>query len=428
MADAPRIEVVPLRDLQPLDDNPNQGSERSDALLRASLRDYDFFTPGVLDRDRTVLAGNHRRDVALEQGIEDAILIHTTGKQAVFVVRDDMDADSPDPAVRDRTREAIYMDNWSGMHVKLEAVVVEKDIKAGLNLAKMMTRKEMTRIGVQLDKPTGLEESDAPTAEPSAAQQEFGVELGDVWQLGSHLIACDDCTDPEMWQRITPGIPNLCVTSPPYGVGKDYEAENSFDDWLSLIARSCASIRQLRCPLFCVNLGDKHTGNDGWELHTYANVVEILAKQQFQLIGTRMWLKQPAWSQNPYWRNSYKPVDEFEYIGFFASEKPKFVSRLTDEENNEWGYRAVWEIPSVSRNDVHTAMFPIELPMRCIRLLTDPGDLVIEPFAGSGTTIIACEATGRHCVATEILPQYVAVALERYRNATKKEPVRIHQR
>jgi len=144
----------------------------------------------------------------------------------------------------------------------------------------------------------------------------------------------------------------------------------------------------------------------------------------YKLIGLRIWIKDPAWAgQNPYWLQTYKPVDDFEFLGVFARHKPKHKKRLTDEEYKGWGWRGVWQLASVRSNDLHSAMFPVEIPIRAIKLLTDGGDLVLEPFSGSGTTLIACENLGRRCRAVEIAPGYVAVALERWATHTGKVPV-----
>jgi DNA modification methylase len=141
------------------------------------------------------------------------------------------------------------------------------------------------------------------------------------------------------------------------------------------------------------------------------------------MIGLRVWVKDPTWAgQNPYWRNTYKPVDDFEFIALFASSKPKRTERLTSEENNEWGYRGVWDFGSVSKNRLHSAAYPLELPERCLKLTSGSGAAIYEPFSGSGTTIIAAENLSRQCRAVEISPAYVAVALQRYRDAFGIEP------
>jgi DNA modification methylase len=85
-------------------------------------------------------------------------------------------------------------------------------------------------------------------------------------------------------------------------------------------------------------------------------------------------------------------------------------SRLTRKEWIEWGSRGVWKIPSVRANDDHEAKFPLELPLRLIRLLTAPGDLVLDPFVGSGTSGGAAVLSNREFIGIDILPEYVAMA------------------
>jgi site-specific DNA-methyltransferase (adenine-specific) len=105
-------------------------------------------------------------------------------------------------------------------------------------------------------------------------------------------------------------------------------------------------------------------------------------------------------------------VDEFEYIYVFWKPGVTKVdrNRLTRQEWINWGSRAVWTIPSVRANDDHEAKFPLELPRRLIQLLTDPGDLVLDAFVGSGTTAVAAILEGRRYIGVDNQPEYVALA------------------
>lgn len=109
--------------------------------------------------------------------------------------------------------------------------------------------------------------------------------------------------------------------------------------------------------------------------------------------------------------------ESFEWVVGFAGRGHRFVKRLSPEERREWGYSGVWRIATVRANDRHPAMFPVELPERCVKMHSDPGDLVLEPFCGSGTTLIACENLGRRCAGVEREGRYVAVCLQRYLDA-----------
>jgi site-specific DNA-methyltransferase (adenine-specific) len=82
-------------------------------------------------------------------------------------------------------------------------------------------------------------------------------------------------------------------------------------------------------------------------------------------------------------------------------------SRLAKKEWRDWGSRGVWYIPSVRANDDHEAKFPIELPRRFIQLLTEPGEVVLDCFMGSGTTAIAAIQQGRKFIGLELVKEYV---------------------
>jgi DNA modification methylase len=116
---------------------------------------------------------------------------------------------------------------------------------------------------------------------------------------------------------------------------------------------------------------------------------------------------------------------DYEWVTAFAGKQYKFVRRLSHADRKAWGYSGIWKINTVRANDKHPAMFPVELPRRCILMHSDEGGIVMEPFNGSGTTIVACENTGRRCRAIEIDPKYVAVALQRYVDAFGKHPERV---
>jgi|SRR5699024_10399925 len=128
----------------------------------------------------------------------------------------------------------------------------------------------------------------------------------------------------------------------------------------------------------------------------------------------RIWAKDPAWANSRWHSGSYRAVDEFEYV--FILWKPGITrvdrNRLNRNEWSEWGSRGVWNIRSVRSNDDHEAKFPIELAERVIRLLSDPGDIVLDPFMGSGTTGMAAIVHNRNYLGIELLERYAILANE----------------
>ena len=126
----------------------------------------------------------------------------------------------------------------------------------------------------------------------------------------------------------------------------------------------------------------------------------------------RIWVKDAAWANSNWTTNSYRAVDEFEYIYIFW--KPGITkidrSRLKKDEWTKWGSRAVWHFRSVQRNDNHEAKFPLELPSRLIELFTEKGDTVMDCFMGSGTTALAAALLGRNYIGIEKEAKYVEMS------------------
>ena len=116
---------------------------------------------------------------------------------------------------------------------------------------------------------------------------------------------------------------------------------------------------------------------------------------------------------------------EYVWLSAFAGHAYKFVKRLNKEERKKWGYAGIWEMTTVKANKEHPAMFPVELPWRCIKMHSDKGGIVLEPFCGSGTTIIAAEQTDRVCYAMEKEPIYVDLAVRRWEEFTGKNAIKV---
>ena len=147
----------------------------------------------------------------------------------------------------------------------------------------------------------------------------------------------------------------------------------------------------------------------------------MFSDNKIRPIWVRIWKKQSMnFGVGPYHIVSNKPVQQYEYIAAFASNNYKFVKRLNQEERKNWGYAGIWEIATVRANKEHPAMFPVELPWRCIKMHSDIDGIVLEPFGGCGTTLIACEQTKRKCYAIEISPVYCDLIVKRWEKFTGK--------
>ena len=230
----------------------------------------------------------------------------------------------------------------------------------------------------------------------------------------------------EDMQELPDACVHLMVTSPPYNAGKDYDADLTLEEYRDLLRRVFTETFRVladggRACVNVANLGRKPY----LPLHAY--LIEDLLEIGFQMRGEIIWDKgssaaaSTAWGS---WRSAANPVlrDVHEYILVFS--KASFARPADGRQNTiqrdeflEWT-RSVWQMPAVSARQIgHPAPFPEELPRRLIELYTYQGDVVLDPFMGSGTTCVAALKAGRHYIGYETEPEYLRLAEERLRLA-----------
>lgn len=284
----------------------------------------------------------------------------------------------------------------------------------------------------------------------------------------------------QLIQMIEPNSIAVSVWSPPYHVGKSYENDQSYNDWVKMLRDiiklhitilkpggflainigdilcfpdpdmpriQANNISMRRCSVTEEDVQKAQAEHPDFNRHQLAKILgcseqtvdrrlhgnnirggKYNTQTRVKIVGgmleemaidaglfpydRRIWVKDAAWANSNWTTNSYKAVDEFEYIYIFW--KPGVTKidrkRLSKQEWSEWGSRAVWNIRSVQRNDDHEAKFPFELPRRIIKLLSDKGETVLDCFIGSGTTAVAALAEGRHYIGIDKEEKYVQLA------------------
>jgi DNA modification methylase len=153
----------------------------------------------------------------------------------------------------------------------------------------------------------------------------------------------------------------------------------------------------------------------GGTLEDYAYAVGLY------LYDHRIWVKDPTWANSRWTTNTLKAVHEYEDLYIFWKPGQQVIDRrrLDETEWKDWGSRGVWYIESVRANDDHEAKFPLRLADRVIRLYSDPDDLVLDPFVGSGTTAVAALKTGRRYIGIDKENEYVALARQNVERASR---------
>lgn len=215
---------------------------------------------------------------------------------------------------------------------------------------------------------------------------------------------------------------HLMITSPPYNVGKEYDADLSLDEYLSMLRQVWMETFRVLVPggRACINVAN--LGRKPYiPLHSF--IIQDMLDIGFRMRGEIIWNKaassgtSTAWGS---WMSASNPTlrDVHEYIlvfskGSFGRKRGNRQNSITREEFLEFT-KSVWEFPTESARRVgHPAPFPIELPYRLISLYSFVGDIVLDPFCGSGTTCLAAIKTKRRYIGYEIEEEYVALAQRR---------------
>ena len=236
------------------------------------------------------------------------------------------------------------------------------------------------------------------------------------------------CTSSEQM-----AIPNnsvaLAFTSPPYNNGKEYDQDMSLEDYLALIRRVAREVYRVLVPggryvINIANLGRKPY------IPLHAHFYQLHMDVGFLPMGEIIWKKAKgansscAWGS---WRSAKSPRlrDIHEYLLVLAKEQAsrpdRGVSDMSGEEFME-ATLSIWEIPPESARKVgHPAPFPVALAARVIKLLSYVDDVVLDPFAGSGSTCVAAAQLGRHFVGFEISEEYCALARKRISSFRARE-------
>ncbi|MBL6425910.1 MAG: site-specific DNA-methyltransferase [Maritimibacter sp.] len=379
---AHQIEDRPVEALIPFANNARTHSAEQVALIAGSIREFGFNNPVLVDGQNGVIAGHGRLLAANKLGLKTVPVIElghlSEAQKRAYILADNRLAER---AGWDRELLSLELGDLSELGVDLDAI--------GFDGAEL---DELLSLGTD-----DLKEEDIPEvpAEPVSR-------IGDVWLLGNHRIICGDATDKATVDRLLDGVqPHLMVSDPPYGVEYDPAWRN--EAGASKTRRTGKVLNDDRADwraAWALFPGDVAYVWHG-ALHA-KTVAESLTAAGFDIRSQIIWAKDRLvlsrghyhWQHEPCW----------------------YAVRGKGHWSGDRKQSTLWSIPNRDQDaeTVHGTQKPVECMRRPILNNSNVGQAVYEPFAGSGTTIIAAESTKRMCLAVELDPAYVDVCVLRW--------------
>lgn len=393
------IRRVPLETLVPDPANPRTHDERNVAAIRASLQRFGQSEPLILQAGTNrIIAGHGRLEAMRSLGWNDVDVVElpvdstTATALGIALNRTGELAGWDDRALAALLQSLPAIEGTGFDAAELDALV--KQIQAE-------------------DAPAGVDDP-GPGEPPEVPVSK----RGDLWVLGDHLLLCGDSTDLADVQRVMgTDRASLVATDPPYLVeytgerpndtGKDWSAtyhEIDIKDADGFFRAVFTNVLTVLAPKAAIYT---------WHAHKRQGLISRIWEELGILDHQQVvWIKPTPVFGRVYWHFQHEPC----MLGWKQGEKP--------EHDGKHEFSSVWAIDYDGKNRIvgneHPMQKPVELYARPMRKHTQPGDIVYEPFSGSGTQIIAAETLARRCRAIEIEPTYVDVAIERWQTATGK--------
>lgn len=401
------IEQVAIDDLRPDPANPRRISNDQLEALTNSIREYGFVQPVLARREDRTVVGGHQRITAARR----------LGYKTVPVVFLDVSLEQARVLNIGLNKISGEWDNEMLARLLADLQPVEELNLALTGFNDEELRKLLKGLEVR-DKKSRIEFFDYEAA-LQQVQNEPRAQTGDIWLLGDHRIMCGDSTNPEDVDRLFDGqAASMMATDPPYLV--DYQADNHPE---SNSSRGSGSKDKhwddYHDPETSVEFFKKfiqvalpHLKARSAIYQWHATLRQHLVMQAWAECGlllhqTIVWVKPRAVLTRSHYMWMHEPC----FYGWVEGQQPDNAHKPPANA------KTVWEIGGENDN-IHPTQKPLEVFLRPIEYHTDVGDIVYEPFSGSGSQIIAAEKMSRRCFAMEQAPRFVDVAVLRWESFT----------
>lgn len=366
--------------------NARTHSEAQLQQIAESIRQFGFNGAILIDQEGSILAGHGRVLAAQKLGISHLPVIVVSHLNEV------------------QKRAFRLADNQLALNAGWDEELLSSELKAlaeqNMNLEVTgFDDEELKRLLAKLESESDLDPDEAPEAEPDVVSHS-----GDLWIAGTHRILCADGTKVQDLERLLVQPSDMVFTDFPYNVAYEGKTARKLTLVNDDLGTGFSEFLQSACrALLKVNNGAVYLCMSSGELHRLYSA--------FTEAGGH-WSTFIIWAKNPFTlgRSNYQRQFEPILYGWREGHSHYWCGKRDQGD--------VWMIDKPFRNDIHPTMKPVELVERAIRNSSRAGEIVLDPFAGSGSTLIACQRTGRAARLIEIDPRYVDVIVRRWQEYT----------
>ena len=377
------MQLVSIEKLVPYVNNARTHNAEQIMKLRSSLREFGFINPVIIDKEYNIIAGHGRVTAAKEEGIKEV--------PCVFV----------DYLTEAQKKAYILADNRMAMDAGWDEELLRVEIEA-----LQAEAFDLSLTGFDDKELSDLFKNDADVQEDdfdvdAELEKPTFSKTGDVWTLGRHRLVCGDSTKADTFEVLMNGRKaNLVVTDPPYNVNYEGTAGKIKNDNLAdekfyqFLFDAFSNIEKVMADDASIYVF--HADTEG------LNFRKAFSDAGFYLSGCCIW-KKPSLVLG---RSPYQWQHEPCLYGWKKSGKHQWYS---DRKQT-----TIWEFEKTKKNTDHPTMKPIPLLAYPIQNSSMSNTLVLDPFGGSGSTLIACEQTDRDCYTIELDEKYCDVIVKRY--------------
>lgn len=377
--------ITHIRDLVHDPANRRKHNPRNVGMIVDALHKVGAARSIVIDEHNEVLAGNGVLEAAGEAGITKVQVVDADGSTVIAVRRTGL-SDS-------QKRELAIYDNRTAELADWDLEQIRADIDAGLDMSAFFRDDELAAL-LASEAVEPVEGKTDPDAVP--AERATDIKAGDLFELGKHRLLCGDSTKADTFDRLLSGeSADLCLTDPPYGIGESYESfADSQQNIAALIAAFFPLVRERSRVVMLT------PGNSNQRLYPAPD-------------WTLCWMVPAGAGRGPWGFTCWQPVMAYGKDPYLAAGKgchPDALSK-TESADNTLGHpcpkpAGVWQW-FMERGSVNA------------------GAVVLEPFCGSGTSLIAAEQCSRIVKAIEIEPKYCQIAIDRWEAFTGQKAVKV---